>query len=48
MRKRADYKFSLVWAVVSLRADAAPYNKITSNMKQAKLLFLLIALVAMP
>ena len=47
MRKRADYKFSLVRAVVSLRADAAPYNKITSNMKQAKLLFLLIALVAM-
>ena len=25
------------------RADTAPYNKITSNMKQAKLLFLLIA-----
>ena len=42
-----DYKFSLVWAVVSLRADTAPYNKITSNMKQAKLLFLLITLVAM-
>ena len=41
-----DYKFSLVWAVASLRADAAPYNKITSNMKQAKLLFLLIAALA--
>ena len=46
MQKRADYKYSLVWTVVSLRADAAPYNKITSNMKQAKLLFLLIAALA--
>ena len=41
-----DYKFSLVWAVVSLRADTAPYNKITSNMNQTKLLFLLIAALA--
>ena len=41
-----DYKFSLVWAVVSLRADTAPYNKITSNMNQTKLLFLLIATLA--
>lgn len=29
--KSTDYKFSLVRAVVSLRADAAPYNK---NHKQ--------------
>ena len=41
-----DYKFSLVWAVVSLRADTAPYNKITSNMNQTKLLFLLITALA--
>ena len=41
-----DYKFSLVRAVVSLRADAAPYNKITSNMKQTKLLFLLVTALA--
>ena len=41
-----DYKFSLVRAVVSLRADTAPYNKITSNMNQTKLLFLLIAALA--
>ena len=46
MLRRTDYKYSLVRAVVSLRADAAPYNKITSNMKQAKLLFLLIAALA--
>ena len=41
-----DYKLSLVWAVVSLRADTAPYNKITSNMNQTKLLFLLITALA--
>ena len=41
-----DYKISLVRAVVSLRADTAPYNKITSNMNQTKLLFLLITALA--
>ena len=46
MLRRTDYKFSLVRAVVSTKADAAPYNKITSNRKQAKLLFHLIAALA--
>ena len=34
--KSTDYKFSLVWAVVSLRADAAPYNKYRKQNETSK------------
>ena len=33
MQKRTDYKFSLVWAVVSLSADTAPLHR-NQNHKQ--------------